>query len=191
MDCRPGSFVLADSVVARVDVALDASEVAAVAAAVRVGTTRTIDHDPEFAVHQMVEIALRALSPGVNDPYTAINALDWIGDAVHYLAGVSGTPPVLADTDGRARVITRAACFADLIKVAFDQIRQAAADAPAVTAALVRVLGQLRAVSNPDQRAVLVEHLDAVAEAVATRSFVRADETTLEASLNAARLALG
>src|SRR4029453_9082192 len=78
---RPGQFVLQNAVLGRVLPATRGVEVtSAIRRAVRIGTHRTLAQDLEFGIAQLVEIALRALSPAINDSFTGLTCVDWLGD---------------------------------------------------------------------------------------------------------------
>lgn len=87
------------------------------------GAYRTPIQDPEFAVHQLVEIALRALSPGINDPYTAITCIDKLSSVLCSLAD-KVFPQTHIFVDGVPRLVCKALTFTDIATAAFDQIRQ-------------------------------------------------------------------
>ena len=90
-----------------------------------VGSNRTLAQDLQFAIDQLVEIAIRALSPAVNDTYTAITCIDWLGDAMCKLVS-SGLPDgIYRDDHGEIRVIEVALSYDRVINRAFDKIRQA------------------------------------------------------------------
>ncbi|WP_212655364.1 DUF2254 domain-containing protein [Marinomonas sp. CT5] len=88
------------------------------------GPKRTPLQDPEFAVHQLVEIALRALSPGINDPYSAIACIDKLTAAVCDLTQKNFPEGITYDENGKARVTYKTTSFRNLANIAFDQIRQ-------------------------------------------------------------------
>ncbi|WP_300975176.1 DUF2254 domain-containing protein [Sphingomonas sp. LHG3406-1] len=121
-----------------------------------VGNKRTPEHDLMFLVSELVEIAARALSPGVNDPMTAITCLDWLGAGGSEFAIREMPEPVRHDGDGKPRLVAEADSFAFYVDRAFGRLRQyAAAD---VIAALhwIRVVGELAATCRtPDQIDVL------------------------------------
>jgi uncharacterized membrane protein len=97
-----------------------------------VGANRTLAQDLQFAIDQLVEIAIRALSPAVNDTYTAITCIDWLGDAMCKLVS-SGLPDgIYRDDHGEIRVIEVALSYDRVINRAFDKIRQAGTGMPAV-----------------------------------------------------------
>jgi uncharacterized membrane protein len=88
------------------------------------GVQRLRLQDVEFALKQLVEIAVRALSPGINDPFTAITCLDRLGAALSRLAGRDIPSACRYDEQDKLRVITDSVTFAGLTDTAFNQIRQ-------------------------------------------------------------------
>ena len=87
------------------------------------GRKRTQVQDALFLVNELVEIAGRALSPGINDPFTAINCLDWLGSALAKLARRDFPEPYRYDEAGRLRVIAYSLDFEDCASAVFDQLR--------------------------------------------------------------------
>ena len=84
-----------------------------IAAAFVVGTQRTPIQDVEFSVDQLVEIALRALSPGVNDPFTAITCVDRLGSVLCRLARREPPSPFRRDERGKLRLVASSTSFAE------------------------------------------------------------------------------
>ncbi|HVF83278.1 MAG TPA: DUF2254 domain-containing protein [Sphingomicrobium sp.] len=121
-----------------------------------VGNKRTPEHDLMFLVSELVEIAARALSPGVNDPMTAVTCLDWLGAGGTEFAIREMPQAVRQDDTGVARLIADPDSFAFFVDRGFGRLRQyASAD---VIAALhwLRVVGELAAsCRTPDQINVL------------------------------------
>ncbi len=164
---RPGHHVLAGRTHAHVwpADALDDALQAAIADAITVGRERTAYQDVEFSIRQLVEVALRALSPGINDPFTAIAVVERLGASLA-LAMEHGEPQAIwNDEEGRARLIAATSSFDGLVDLSFNQIRQAAAAHPAVLIALMDTLGALAETPRTDaQRAALQRHMEAVME---------------------------
>ena len=104
------------------------------------GDKRTPVQDAEFAVHQVVEVAARALSPGVNDPYTAITCIDKLTSVLTYLVRAEFPSPYRQDADGQFRVLARTLDFTGMLDAAFNQIRQFGASSPAV---IIRLMDRL------------------------------------------------
>ncbi|MEZ5825515.1 MAG: DUF2254 domain-containing protein [Geminicoccaceae bacterium] len=100
----------------------------AVRAAFVFGPKRTSAQDIEFALRGLVEIALRALSPGINDPFTANACIDQIGSALVKLMHGPDTPENLADDNGVACLFIREPMLADFAATGFNAIRHAGAD---------------------------------------------------------------
>lgn len=145
LHARPGHFVIAGAVIASMSPpeALNDDITRAVQAALVLGAERVPTQDPEFAVHQLVEIALRALSTGVNDPFTAINCIDRIGAVLAELASRQLPSRYLRDADGRRRVITNPFTYNGIVEAAFNQIRQQANGNASVTFRLLETITAL------------------------------------------------
>ncbi|MBN2883772.1 MAG: DUF2254 domain-containing protein, partial [Clostridia bacterium] len=105
-----------------------------------IGKTKTAQQDLEFSIHQMVEIAVRALSPGVNDPYTAMTCIDNLTSAMSYLAQVSFPSKYRVDKKMQLRIIADTLDFEGVLDAAFNQIRQYSAGN---TAVIIRLMESL------------------------------------------------
>lgn len=86
------------------------------------GDKRTHEEDIEFIIYQLTEIGVRALSPGVNDPYTAIICLNKVSDAVRKIGQRRLPPTAHYDEAGNVRLIGNPVTFEDVLKAAYDQI---------------------------------------------------------------------
>jgi uncharacterized membrane protein len=129
---------------------------AAVQDGVQIGYQRTLQQDAQFGMRQLVDIALRALSPAVNDPYTAIQAVHRLTVVLCTLAARPLGDCEITGRDGRARVIVSAPPFAAYVDLACGQIRRYGAAEPTVNAALLVMLRDVQAlVSDPDRERVL------------------------------------
>lgn len=127
---------------------------------------RTPLQDVEFAARQLVEIALRALSPSINDPFTAIAVIDRLGAAIALLPVDADAPGRVRDRDGRVRLVYPRVDFEGLVDTAFNQIRQAAEAKPDVLIALMDTLAALGERKLPaSRRSVLRRHVRVVAAA--------------------------
>jgi uncharacterized membrane protein len=105
-----------------------------------IGKTKTSQQDLEYSIHQMVEIAARALSPGVNDPFTATACIDNLTATMCYLAQVKFPSKYRLDDQGKLRVITDAINFEGLLDAAFNQIRQYSGGTASVIIRLMEAL---------------------------------------------------
>ncbi|MEA2566999.1 MAG: hypothetical protein QOD49_2176 [Actinomycetota bacterium] len=165
---RPGHFVIAGRPFATVYPRQAAGKVAAaLGKAHATGPHRTLSQDPVFAIDQLVEIAIRALSPAVNDTFTALTCIDWLCDGLCKLSGRKLSEGVYRDRLGRIRLIEAGPSYARMVNRAFDKIRQAGRGMPAVAIrqvdGLARVMEYTR---DPAQRAVLVRQAEMIVRAV-------------------------
>ncbi len=102
---------------------------------------RDEDADVALGVRQLVDMAIKALSPGINDPYTAVEVVDQLTFLLCELSRMHLGPRVLADEAGRTRVFLRAPTLRDYLELATDQILRYGAGEPAVTLRLLRLAG--------------------------------------------------
>jgi uncharacterized membrane protein len=138
---RPGHFLVQGHTYAAVWPASAADQVAAALAAAHVsGPYRTLAQDVSFGIDQLVEICIRALSAAVNDTFTALTCIDWIGDSLRKVTGRWQPVRVYRDQDGKVRVITTETSYERLVQRAFEKVRQAGRGMPAV---LIRQLDAL------------------------------------------------
>jgi uncharacterized membrane protein len=130
---RPGHFIVAGLPLARVWPEEAADRVARrLARSHATGSHRTLTQDLAFAIDQLVEIAIRALSPAVNDTFTALTCIDWLGDALCKLSAQWQPTVAHRDSHGNIRVITADLPYDRFVERAFDKIRQAGRGMPAV-----------------------------------------------------------
>ncbi len=160
---RPGDYVFPGSPVAELSPAARAEGAEeAVAGAFSLGARQAATQDLEFAVRQLVEVAVRALSPGINDPFTAMAVLDRLGAALCEVAP-RHLPGGAVVRDGRVVLRRRRTTDYDgLCDAMFHMIRQyAAAGSPAVLIRLLETLSRAAAVeARPERRAALRRHAD-------------------------------
>lgn len=149
---RPGHFVIRDSDFARMLPAdrLNEETCEAIRACLAFGPERSMAQDPEFAVHQLVEIALRALSPGINDPFTALNCIDRLGATLAQLSGRRLPSRYLRDEAGKVRVIVNPLTYTGIVGAGFNQVRQFAHGNAAVTFRLLELIAELAHRDLPD-----------------------------------------
>jgi uncharacterized membrane protein len=122
-----------------------------------IGSERTGTQDVTFFIDQLVELAVRALSPGINDPGTARLCIDRLEEALCHLSGREMPSPWRYDGAGRARVFTRPRAFGGIVEAAFDEIARYGRSSVSVTCRLleaVRNVG-LCVKREADRRALL------------------------------------
>jgi len=149
---RVGEFIPQGLPIARVDHAdptcFDEHIQALLAACIEIGPTRTLQQDIEFGILQIVDIALKAISPAVNDPSTAVTCVDQLSRILILLLQRDACQSTICDAKGEPCVW---ACWPDaarLMDTAFTQIRQYARGDFAVSMRLLKVLGDLMHVTQ-------------------------------------------
>ena len=115
----------------------------AIAQTVTVGVHRTPAQDLEFSVRHLVEIAVRALSPGINDPYTTAAVINQLSASLARLMTRALPPGVFNDDEGAVRVICDRPTYASLLGAAFHQIRQNGGDKPLVLIHLLEAVERI------------------------------------------------
>jgi uncharacterized membrane protein len=131
------------------------------------GPHRTLIQDPVFAIDQLVEIAIRALSPAVNDTFTALTCIDWLCDGLCKLSGRRLSEGVYRDRLGRVRLIEAGPSYARIVNRAFDKVRQAGRGMPAVAIRQVDALARvMEYTADPARQAVLVRQAAMIVRAV-------------------------
>ena len=122
------------------------------------GPTRTLQQDVEFGVLQIVDVALKAISPAVNDPTTAINCIDQLSRILIRFASREPPEDLLYDPPGIVRASIAWIRFERLLEAAFEQIRMYSKTDVAVSLRLLRALGDIAASTpDPEFRRILVE----------------------------------
>jgi uncharacterized membrane protein len=136
--------------------------------AIRLETERTFEQDPKYPIRLLVDVAIRALSPAVNDPTTAVQALDQIEDLLRRLGKRELEAGYAGDETGALRVIFPTPTWEDYLTLAFDEIRQYGATSVQVMRRLRSALLDLaEAVPVPERRLAVeryVEHLNLMVE---------------------------
>jgi uncharacterized membrane protein len=149
---RPGHFLVQGNPYATVWPADTAGLVAReLSRAHATGPYRTLAQDVSFGVDQLVEIAIRALSPAVNDTFTALTCIDWIGDSLCKVTGRWHPIRVYRDAAGVVRLVTTETTYQRLVQRAFEKIRQSGRGMPAV------MIRQLDALAKIMERATAAE----------------------------------
>ena len=148
---KPGDFInIGETLVSvAMPTAPDESMVKKLNAAYGVDAFRTLDQDPDFGIRQLVDMALKALSPGINDSTTAVTCMDHIGVILIFCTQRNLTPLNRYDGDGQLRVISNGTDFAQLVRLAF---RQVAESAQGNTEVLLRMLDTIERTAKTCRR---------------------------------------
>jgi uncharacterized membrane protein len=125
------------------------------------GTHRTQEQDIEFSVLQLVEVAVRALSPGINDPFTCIHCIDHLSAILCQLGQREFPSPYRYDSQGVLRVIAPSVTFEGVMNAAFNQIRQHGKGNVAVIICLLEGLGRIgETVERNEDRKAIHRHVE-------------------------------
>jgi uncharacterized membrane protein len=180
LEYRPGHFIVQGHPFAKVwppDAATRVSD--ALGRAHITGPYRTLTQDVSFGIDQLVEIAIRALSPAVNDTFTALTCIDWLGDNLCKIIDRWHPARVHRDEQGFVRVVAAQPSYERLVQRAFEKIRQASQGMPAVMIRQLEALAKIMAeTSNAGQRRVLLDQaamIDRASERSVPEAADRAD----------------
>ncbi len=158
------------------------------------GARRTLTQDVEFPVNQLVEIALRALSPAINDPFTAMACVDRLGAALCHLAHMPFPSPYRYDAAGRLRVIAEPVTYASLVNTALGPIREYGSTSSLVSGRLLETIaliaGHAGGAVRPEDLAALRRQADWIDEGCRERLCTAADRREVHARYRAALAAL-
>jgi uncharacterized membrane protein len=165
---RPGEFLVQGGVIAEVwkaDVMVHGL-LGKVREVFVLGRSRSLQQDAEFGILQLVEVAVRALSTGINDPFTAMNCVDRISSLLCGLAGRAFPGGERFDGDGHLRVVADTSSFDGFVDSGFNQIRQNAGRSMGVLIRMLEALERIGVQSRTDgQRKVLERHAALVLQA--------------------------
>ena len=140
------------------------------------GPVRTSIQDPEYPITQLNQLAVRALSPGINDPGTAISCVDAFSLALARVIDRDMPGCVFTDAEGKARLLVRSTSFEGILKAVYAQLRQFANTDVAVTVSLFESLCRLAELTTREQRlALLGMHGDLIWEGVEDQGFTDYD----------------
>ncbi|MBK8508622.1 MAG: DUF2254 domain-containing protein [Candidatus Competibacteraceae bacterium] len=175
---RPGEFVTAGSVLAKALPIERASDEALeqLQGCFSLGAHRMPDLDALYLLQQLVEIAARALSPGINEPFTALICIDWLGAALRNLAVREMPVPLRQDAGGTLRVVTKELDFEEILQAVFDQIRIYGAQSPEVMSRLLGAIADIASAARRERdRRALADYAHRIG-ADAEREIANADD---------------
>lgn len=167
LERQPGHYVVKGRPLVRVWPAPTITDdlVAEVNKALVLGRQRTAAQDIEYLINQLVEVAVRALSPGMNDPFSAVTCVDRLGSALYRLAQREMPSPYRYDTDHQLRLIATPVSLPRLLDVAFNQVWHYGRTSVAVTMRLLETFALLaEVIVRPADQRALLRHADKVAK---------------------------
>jgi uncharacterized membrane protein len=144
--------------------------------AVHFGFERTSEQDPKYPIRLLVDIAIKALSPAINDPTTAVQAIDQIEDLLRRLGGRDLDAGYASDTDGDLRLIFPTPKWEDYLVLAFDEVRHYGADSVQVVRRLRSALVGLADSMTDDTRISAVQRYLKQLDLTVDRSILTADD---------------
>ena len=148
---------------------------------------RTVETDAAFGIRQIVDIAMKALSPGINDTTTAVMCVDYLAAILVRLADRRIATPHRFD-QGELRVLARGPRFENLISEAFDQIRQNAVGNVAIMSRMLCALQTIASLTaNPNRRRAILERVEWIAELAERTIASPYDRTRFESQLTRVR----
>ena len=187
-----GEFVVQHTAVASLALEVPPKKeiIAAVQSAYSISRHRTLEQDCAFGIRQIVDMALRALSPSTNDTTTAVMCVDYLTSILSRLAS-RNVPSSHRYEDGKLRMVTLGPTFASLVAESFDQIRGSAGGNVAI---LLRILDGLQTIASlttsGSRQQVLREQVEWIAEVAARTIKSPHDRTQFENRLAQVRAAL-
>jgi uncharacterized membrane protein len=187
----PGEFTVSGAVFARAYPAARVNErlCKVVKRAIAIGRNRVLAQDPAFALRQLADMAIKALSPAINDPTTAVACIDRLSDLLRRIAAQPDPAPGRCDESGRLRLILPVRSFAELLDEAYAQIRHYGESHAAVLARLLGALQRIGESAREERRAVLLGHVNCIAERIERGRFDYRERELLRRRLDAARAA--
>lgn len=183
LEHRPGNFITQGGVVATVwpGKKVDQKLSKKINSVLILGQEQTLEQDVEFAISQLAEIAVRALSSGVNDPITAITCIDWLGTSLCRIANRKIPSSHRYDKDSRLRIICKPFTFSGMVDAAFNMIRQNSMSVPAVSIHLLETIATIAAQTrNKHDHHVLLRHAEMINDGCKQRLTSDDDRNDLE-----------
>lgn len=184
---RPGDFVAEGDLLARAGPSsrLDDGAVEQLRGCFVIGAHRTAVQDIVFLTDQLAEMAVRALSPGVNDPNTAVACVHRLGAVLAQVVDRKMPSPLRADANGTPRVAASSTTFDDIVASCLDPVRRyGGQDARVVTATLSALRGAILRSAHAGRRELLLEHAhEWAAEFARCSSASKRDRTEVDAAL--------
>lgn len=177
LHCRAGAFVIEGDTLATVrsEPRTEKPLCILIRASIRLGAARSLEQDVEFGIDQLVQVAIRGLSPGRNDTFTVMLCLDRIAAALNRLAERDFPPSTRRDRDGCPRLWICRMRFPDLADRAFEQIHSFGGETAAVSIRLLETIKAIaRRVNREEDREALRRH---------AREVNRASRTALQDSM--------
>lgn len=183
VDARAGKFVIERAPIGEyyAQHELDDEALRQLQALIVSGRERTPVQDIEFALDQLVQVALRALSPGINDPYTAMTCIDWLSAALAKMSTCAFPPPYVTDADDELRLAVDNFTFAGAVNTIFDPLRQNARGNEMVVIRLLEAIAAITSVTeNEAWQDCLLQQAEMIYTAARDDIFQHADREAVK-----------
>jgi uncharacterized membrane protein len=180
---KPGDFVETGSLAALAwpEERIDHHIAGRIRRSVWLGNNRNPIQDVEYAINQLAEIALRAMSPAINDPFTAMTCLDYIGAGLALFVETDHPRHYFSDTNGTPRLYIEPVKLSELFSAAFDMLRHVSCDNALV---LLRMLDAIETIGQKtvreDQRRALMQQVDLVLAESENSQLVSSDKAAIK-----------
>lgn len=180
-----GDFVLPATIIARVKPVSEAHDalVSAIRGAFICGPDRTIENDVELGIQRIADVGIRTLSPGVNDPTTAMNCIDRLCEVLYEVASRSPSPKIRYGEKGGVLLFNDSRDFVDLVEQAFSQIRHFGAADVAVSSRLAIRIGELCETVAAPYREALIQQARLIATSCKAAGMIPEDLRRVERRL--------
>jgi uncharacterized membrane protein len=182
---KPGHFVRRGTVVALIWPANQVDEHLAgqLGGLFEIGNVRTPTQDVAYAVNQLVEMAVRAMSAAINDPFTAMTCLDYLGDGLALFIGQSERRTQYFDQHGRLIFVLEPVTSDELLNAALDMLRHASCDNASVLLHMLEVIEVIGAKArSPDIRQKLLRHVSLIEEESQAGKLIEYDRQAIHLS---------
>lgn len=161
MECAVGDTLVEDTLLLRVHGGREPLAETPLRQAIRAARERTFEQDPKYPLRLLADIAIKALSPAINDPTTAVQAIDQIEDLLRRLGRRTLDAGCVMDDQGALRLVFPTPTWEDYLTLAFDEIRQYGASSVQVIRRLrSALLGLADSVTETERKAVVRRYLD-------------------------------
>ena len=151
---KPGDFLVKDTKIAFIysNETIDKKDLQELKAAFIIGKLRTPQQDAEYSIQQIVQIAVRALSPSINDPFTAISCIHNLTSILCYLTGIKFPSGSWYDDNGELRIRLKTIRFEDILNASFNQIKNYSAGNPVIFQTLMNSLNTIQGFIQSDEQ---------------------------------------
>ncbi len=157
---RIGDYIHKGDAILCTEKSFDEQSLSDIQSCFKLGFERMPKDDFEFRLEQLIEICLKALSPGINDAYIAITAIDHLGDALTLLSIRRFPPECYQDSKGKLRVISKRFTYESFVDAAINPIKQNAKSQPMVLIKLVDMLERVLGITEDEEKqAILFSHI--------------------------------